>query len=280
MASGGTYARLFNPIILFALLCAVLAGVGMHLHTERFITPESGVGYSLGIVGGSSMLLLLLYSARKRWAWLSLIGSVQRWFQVHMMLGLVGPLLILFHSNFRLGATNSNVALFCMLVVSVSGLFGRYFYGRIHVGFEVRKADFGALRAELDRLQQESEASPGMAEVAMQLKVGVLHFAEGLDRVPEVLRPPFIARRAWRLRRQLDRLVDEHLKAAARGGDVDRESRRRTRGFVAQYIDAARKVVEFAAYERLFSAWHILHLPLFFMLLLAGIVHVVAVHIY
>ena len=31
MASGGTYARLFNPIILFALLCAVLAGVGMHL---------------------------------------------------------------------------------------------------------------------------------------------------------------------------------------------------------------------------------------------------------
>jgi hypothetical protein len=39
-------------------------------------------------------------------------------------------------------------------------------------------------------------------------------------------------------------------------------------------------VVEFAAFERLFSLWHALHLPLFLMLLVAGVVHVVAVHVY
>ena len=43
---------------------------------------------------------------------------------------------------------------------------------------------------------------------------------------------------------------------------------------------AARRVAEFEASERLFAAWHILHLPLFFILVIVGIVHVIAVHVY
>ena len=34
------------------------------------------------------------------------------------------------------------------------------------------------------------------------------------------------------------------------------------------------------AVRRLFSYWHVLHIPLFFMLLIAGIVHVIAVNMY
>ena len=51
-----------------------------------------------------------------------------------------------------------------------------------------------------------------------------------------------------------------------------------------QYIDsrlgATRRGVEFSAFEQLFSLWHALHLPLFLMMLIAGTVHVVAVHVY
>jgi hypothetical protein len=43
---------------------------------------------------------------------------------------------------------------------------------------------------------------------------------------------------------------------------------------------AARRVAEFEACERLFAAWHVLHLPLFVMLVIVGIVHVIAVHVY
>ena len=39
-------------------------------------------------------------------------------------------------------------------------------------------------------------------------------------------------------------------------------------------------LAEFQAYERLFSLWHALHLPLIFMLLVAAVVHIVAVHVY
>jgi hypothetical protein len=49
---------------------------------------------------------------------------------------------------------------------------------------------------------------------------------------------------------------------------------------VSSRLHAARRVAEFEACERLFAAWHILHLPLFVMLLVVGVVHVVAVHVY
>ena len=59
-----------------------------------------------------------------------------------------------------------------------------------------------------------------------------------------------------------------------------RPAARRPTGYIDDRLAATRRVVEFAAFERLFSLWHALHLPLFLMLLIAGVVHVVAVHVY
>jgi hypothetical protein len=162
-------------MILFAAACVALAVMGMRANLERFITPEKGLGYALGIIGGSAMILLLLYPARKRLAWLGPIGTVKAWFQIHMVLGIVGPLLVLFHANFRTGATNSNVALFCMLVVSGSGLVGRYFYSRIHSEFYGKQANLAELRERVARLQQVSAALAFVPDLAGRLQVVKRH---------------------------------------------------------------------------------------------------------
>ena len=49
---------------------------------------------------------------------------------------------------------------------------------------------------------------------------------------------------------------------------------------MTRYAQAGRRMAEYQMYERLFSLWHVLHIPLFFMLLIAGIVHVVAINVY
>ena len=46
------------------------------------------------------------------------------------------------------------------------------------------------------------------------------------------------------------------------------------------YFYLLKKTYSFSLYERLFSLWHLFHLPLFIMLILAGAVHVVVVHLY
>ena len=50
-------------------LWIVVAGAlyfGWVIRDEGYITAEAGLGYALGIIGGSLMLLLLLYPLRKR----------------------------------------------------------------------------------------------------------------------------------------------------------------------------------------------------------------------
>jgi hypothetical protein len=49
---------------------------------------------------------------------------------------------------------------------------------------------------------------------------------------------------------------------------------------VRAHLVAVRKVAQFSFYERVFTLWHLLHLPLFWLLVIAGVVHVVAVHLY
>jgi hypothetical protein len=276
--------RRITPMNVFLAVSAVVIWIGWKYPTERFITPESGLGYALGIAGGSLMLLLLLYPARKRVRWLSFIGTVKRWFQVHMVLGIVGPILVLFHANFRLGATNSNVALVCMIVVSVSGLVGRYFYRKIHHGLYGRKATLAELKENAARLQHVSSTIPFLPELAQRLDQEESWLLARSARSPYVVRPLLAALLGvgarWRLHRYIRRAIRASVAAAPVLAAQKRRLRVTARDFAARRLRAARSVAEFESYERLFSLWHVLHLPLFFMLLIAGIVHVISVHVY
>lgn len=262
---------------------AVLA-LGLLFPTERYLSPRAGAGYALGIAGGSAMLLLLVYPLRKRLRALAFLGTTKRWFQVHMALGIVGPVLILFHSNFSLGATNSNVALACMLVVAGSGLFGRYFYARIHHGLHGRKASLAELKLYADRLRFVSSSVEFLPGLVARIDAEEQRIIGRCEHAALLLRPVLGAVGTAGARRRLQRFA-RAVQSESRGADaVPAASLARQREAALRYIDdrlaATRRVVEFAAFERLFSLWHALHMPLFLMLLIAGVVHVFAVHLY
>ena len=112
------------------LVAAILSVLGWVLPLNEFITPKTGLGYWMGIVGASMMLLLLSYSLRKRYKFLDWSPTLNRWFNAHMFLGLFGPILILYHCGYHLGADNSNMALWSMITVAISGVIGRYLYNK------------------------------------------------------------------------------------------------------------------------------------------------------
>jgi hypothetical protein len=276
--------RWVTPTSLGFLAAAVLLAWGYSFPTEQYITPQSGFGYALGILGGSLMLILLVYPARKRIPGLKAIGSTKLWFQLHMAFGVVGPMLILFHSNFRLGATNSNVALFCMLVVAGSGLFGRYFYAHIHHGLHGRKASLAELRDYAERLRQVSTEVSFLPELVDRIGAEEQVLIRRCEQTFVLARPIAGALGAFLARRHLRRYVRRELQAGHAVGGATTAQNTRLQTVAFQYIDsrlgATRRVVEFSAFEQLFSMWHALHMPLFLMLLIAGTVHVVAVHVY
>ena len=248
----------------------------------RYITPRSGVGYWLGIIGGSLMLLLLIYPLRKRVQSTTWLGSARVWFTIHMVLGVVGPLCILYHSNYHLGAANSNVALISMLIVAGSGLVGRYLYARIHYGLNGRLANLTELRNEAARLKADtSGAGRVLPELAPRLDAAEKAISNGIPLVPRPLAALVLAH--WGMYR-LRRYVHLTLRRAARASPTVAMHRGTLVAAADRYagsrLGAARRVAEFSSCERLFALWHLLHLPLFGMLFVAGVVHVVAVNVY
>lgn len=248
------------------------------------LTAESGLGYALGIIGGVLMLLMLLYPARKRLSFMRRLGSVKWWFRGHMVLGIVGPICILFHCNFHLGSLNSNVSLLCMLMVMGSGLIGRYFYSKLHHGLYGRRATFQELRQDIALLKDQSAStlpvnSP-LAAALQSLENSALSPPDHI--VSNALRIAAYNLHAYWISLNLGRLLKKALFQEA--GDSKsplthhqlREEQRR----LAAYLTMLRKINQLAFYERLFSWWHVLHFPLFLMLAISGVVHVIAVHLY
>ena len=158
-------SRFSTEQIIFAVSALVLIA-GIQLPVAHYLSPKSGLGYAIGIVGGTLILAQLLYAVRKRVRSLRWLGSVPGWFQTHMMMGIIGPVCILIHCGFSLGATNSNIALFCMLTVAGSGIFGRYFYSKIHHGLYGRKATLSELQERAAELRERSTKLLMMPELA------------------------------------------------------------------------------------------------------------------
>jgi len=264
----------------------VLISAGWLLREHNWINPEEGVGYWLGIAGGSMMLTLLLYPLRKRIRFLHRLGPTRFWFRMHMILGLAGPLLILYHCNFNLGSFNSRVAFYCMLLVAGSGVIGRHFYARIHRGLYGQKTSLRELQGELAK---SVEKSHGLAKLMPELIERLDSLSNELqgDRVTQSLG---IGRSlGWTFTHHFVRLsllstARRELRLAAASSEVIAQDYKRfartAASFIRDYTSLMGRVAQFSFYERLFALWHVFHLPIFFMMVISALFHVLAVHMY
>ncbi len=267
-------------------LAALSIYVGWIGRNERNITAEYGLGYFLGIVGASLMAALLLYPFRKRLRFLRFLGSTRRWFYWHMLLGILGPILILFHSNFALGSLNSRIALYCMLLVSGSGLVGRYLYTQIHNGLYGRRTSLQSLtrkmQESLDHLSKSGGLVGEIQEYLTELDQQVLERPDTI--LKSVSRPLATSIKTRVAYVRLNWILKKKLIARSMKSEVISEHRDHleslTRCYLRSHLREVRNVAHLNLFERLFSFWHILHFPFFLMLCISTIVHILAVHMY
>jgi hypothetical protein len=272
--------------LIFYLSVLLVVYQGWLNRGAAYLTPEQGAGYVLGIIGGVLMLLLLLYPVRKHARWMRGFGPVRYWFQAHMLMGTFGPVLILFHCNFQSGSPNGNVALFSMLLVASSGIVGRFFYTKIHYGLYGQKTDLARLGSEAATAKVHMDL---VFEILPELKVRLnrLESIAGADSggfLASLLRVLVIGIRTRWCRFVAGVLIRYAFKVSTGRNQWTSEQRRSVhrsaRFWLCAYLETVRRVAGFTFYERLFSLWHILHLPLFIMLVISGFVHVYAVHLY
>jgi len=283
------YLLKITEITWYSTICLLLLA-GWVSRDQRYLVAESGIGYWFGIIGGSMMLILLIYPMRKRFRRWAVIGSVKSWFRIHMILGLAGPVIIIFHSGFKLGSFNSSVAFFCMLTVALSGLVGRKLYEGIHHGLYGSKVHFEEFysgdklasmllrRTGIDRRKQmDGELSGAERRLALRrADTNDSSIADEYDEIEEKLTNLHTGiNRSLGFYRSMNSRISK-LRRQINKSNLNQKAKK----LIYHRLKDLRSICSLGTKEILFSYWHILHLPLFIMLILSGLVHVAAVHLY
>jgi len=268
--------EMFVAIGLYVFVAALFIG-GRALYDDRYYSPEEGFGYWIGLVGGVMMLLAFAYTAFKYVAKLRTRAIMKHWLTIHIFFGIAGPVLILVHSTFHIGSLNGGIALVTMLLVLMSGIMGRFLYSRTHYGLGGRKARVKDLQ-EMLKLAGHKIRSDRLDR-----------FTESVLTHKQTLGYAFweLFTFGWRSRWLYFRMSEsmrEHLRqlAAQNGWDnaTVRQKRREFKRQLTLYIETLKKVALFRVYERFFAFWRNAHVPLLYLLLMSGVMHVIAVHMY
>ena len=229
------------------------------------LKPGGSRGLAYGIAGSGLMVLMLLYTVRKRLPGLRRLGSLTGWLDFHIFCGVVGPLLVVLHSSFKVHGLVA-LSFWSMVLVALSGIVGRYLYvqfPRRRSGDELGLAEARALSEELaERLRSEFRLPPSsLAELDRLAAAGA---GAGTGLLTLLLRLPFDGLRLrWGLRgfrRSLGGRPDglwRELVASAR-----------QRAFLE------RRIRLWDALQRLFHYWHVLHKPFALIMYLFMVVHV------
>lgn len=123
------------------------------------LRPGGLLGHGYGIAGTLLILTNLLYLLRRRLARWSL-GSMATWLNLHVFTGLVGTVLIMFHSAFQFRTPIALATAGSLGVVVLTGIVGRYLYALTPM------PNRGELESALGRLD---ELVPGSAADAREM---------------------------------------------------------------------------------------------------------------
>jgi len=239
---------------------APLAERAHHPGYWRF-KPGGSVSHPLGIAGSGMLVLLLLYSVRKRVRAFRRLGSLPRWLDVHIFLGVTGPLLVVLHSSFKVQGLVA-LSFWSMVAVALSGVLGRYLYLQIprsQVGDELPLAELSELDRKLtDQLREQfgvDDASLTELErlTAPPSRGGLLGALVGVA--------------------TSDLVLTRRLRAFAR----ERPSARSLGPLIEVAREKAlvhRRLVLWEALHRLFHYWHVVHKPFAVVMYVFMIVHV------
>jgi hypothetical protein len=201
------------------------------------------------------------------------------WFGMHMLFGIIGPVMILFHSNFHIGSMNSTIALISMLLVASSGLIGRYIYTKVHHGLHGKRISLEGLKQELETKHTELlriyKLDENLNNRLTKMENRLLQNYTGV--MTSMLHVILLAIDGRLLKHRIMRLLKSSIKNNTSLAVPDIKI---TRKFINRYTVTLRKIAVLRVFERLFSFWHLLHLPLFIMMIITAVVHIFAVHMY
>jgi hypothetical protein len=239
-----------------------------HHELHELWKPSGFIGHGVGIIGSALVLIMLLYSVRKRSQMMQNWGNIRYWLNYHIWMGIAGPILILFHTTFKFGGIVS-VSFWSMVAVVLSGVLGRYIYIQIPRSLSGHELSVGDLRELEEDLQERiTREASGNERVLNILRTFIQY--ENQDAGEKEVLISWLSEDAsslFRYRSLRRRLLQE---SGISGREV------RTLIALAKKREKLHRRMAFLnTARRLLHHWHIFHKPFAIIMILIMIVHVI-----
>lgn len=268
----------------FGFIVFVLSAAWFSWDEQYSIVGDADSAYNYGLVGGLMMLVILIYALRKRARNMRQLGDIRYWYYFHFILGIVGPVLIILHTSFDIRSINGGVALFAMLFVVFSGFIGRYIYTRASYGLRTHEQDMQVVQQHMADGVLHTKV-PALKSIETRVKEFTDLALEPPASVDTVVRNIFSmgARARWqylKINRDLTRIMHNMARSENWTSSSLKAHLTEERRLIRAHMLVAANIGRFQAFEKLAGRWRLLHVPLLYLLVLSGLAHVLAVHMY
>jgi len=240
-----------------------------HIEEYRLLRPAGLRGHTFGVIGSAFMIFMLSYSIRKRARFFRNLGHLSRWLDIHIFFGIMGPLLIVLHTSFKVQGLVA-VSFWSMVAVATSGVFGRYLYLQIPRNIQGDEVDVKELeevnKRYTDRLEKEFNLDETVIKRLRErdaLKVD--ESAGALKVLFTILKDDTI--RPFRFRHRHQDYAD--LKG------IPRDLRKEVVRITHRMTILNRRIILLNRVQQLFHYWHVVHKPFAIIMYSIMIIHVV-----
>ena len=281
------YYRCIHEIqvaLLFLSAFIVITAMSWLVISNTNFLVNSDFSYNVGLLGGFLMLCSIFYALLKRIKFINAMGHNETWFYAHLACGVIGTMLIFFHTTFQINSFNSGVALLCLTIVIVSGIFGRYICTLL--SFITQRLYLAISDKELVLINSllqhhQSTSKPVKSSITRLLATGInkpRHWYQLFTSL--VLLPYRMLSLFFSLNRNLKSIFNEIGKRHSWDKEKKSTTRKENRQLALSYSRSIALLSLTSIFSNVFSYWRTIHTSVLYLLTLSAIAHIFAVHMY
>jgi len=240
-----------------------------HHEAYRVLRSAGSRGLILGIVGAAMMVLMLVYTLQKRFRLFGRRLPLRPFLDFHIFCGIVGPLLIVLHTSFKVQGLVA-ISFWSMVAVAVSGYLGRYLHLQIPRSRGEKEMSLKEIEALNQKMTQELATRTGLGWGATS---GALKAFEGAFIAKANSAGVLILKlmikdllRLWRkgrLKRNIARICR-----------IPRSEVQKIYELATKLALLKRRMLILDRVQRLFHYWHVIHKPFAIIMYLIMLLHI------
>ncbi len=242
--------------------------VQVQMDNHLTLKPAGFFGHGVGIIGTLFMLVLLLYSVRKRYNIFDRLGPLSHWLDIHIFFGIIGPVLVTVHTAFKFNGIVA-VSFWSMIAVALSGFIGRYIYIQIPrniAGHELTRKDMERLNEDYNRELKEhfNFTDEMVTELDNIAHVPKKQTDRALSAIFSMIQDDITG--TFKLRNLRNEYVQQFHFPAQKVKEVMKVARKKAK--------LERRIDMLGAMQQIFHYWHIIHKPFAIIMYLIMVIHV------